>query len=330
MLRTANRTLPSLGLAVTMLVAACGGGGAATPTAPIDPTAAPTTAPASSLPTAAPTTPVPAATSTSTGPANLDAVAEVQAGAQFDVNWTGPNANKDYVTIVPDGATKWTNEPFFYTTAGTPGKLAAPSQDGAYALWYVSGADGTILAPRPIRVLPFTGDLLAPETVMGNTEFEVAWNGPNGPGDYVTIVKAGAAKWTNEDYFYTTEGSPSELVAPLEAGAYEVWYVIGSDSTVKARRPIAVTPATATVTLTSNEVNAGQPFEVGWTGPAGPGDFLTIVPVGSPNTAYLNYFYTTSPSPGTLTAPPDGGAHEVRYVTGIGNVVLATKPILVK
>ena len=90
--------------------------------------------------------------------------------------------------------------------------------EGAYALWYVSGADDTILARRAIRVLAFVGDLGGPEEVMAGSRFEVAWNGPNGPGDYVTIVKAGTTKWTNESYFYTASANPGELVAPLDAG----------------------------------------------------------------------------------------------------------------
>ena len=322
MLRTSIRTLPGLGLAVTLLVAACGGGAASTPT-PAPPTAGPTTAATTSATTG------PAATNVSTGEPGLNALAEVPAGSTIEVAWTGPNANGDFVTLVKAGTAEWTNEDYFYTTEGSPANLSAPSTAGAYELWYVSGADRSILARRNITLMPFTGSLLAPESVMANTEFEVAWNGPGGTGDYLTIVKAGAERWTNEDYFYTTEGSPSKLLAPLEAGAYEIWYVIGSDSAVQARRPITVTPATATI-APPNEVDRGSTFQVPWTGPNGPGDFLTIVAVGAPNTAYLNYMYTTTPSPASLVAPAEGGAYEVRYVTGQGNLVLAAKPILVK
>ena len=69
---------------------------AATPTAaaPSGPPATPTTAP---TPGATPTgTPGPVVT----GPASLDAPATVAADTLFDVNWTGPNALGDYVTLV--------------------------------------------------------------------------------------------------------------------------------------------------------------------------------------------------------------------------------------
>ena len=48
------------------------------------------------------------------------------------VAWTGPNAPTDYVTIVPAGASAWTDESFFYTSAGSPGTLVAP--DGGRAV----------------------------------------------------------------------------------------------------------------------------------------------------------------------------------------------------
>jgi Ca-activated chloride channel family protein len=243
------------------------------------------------------------------------------------VAWTGPSAEGDYVTIVAAGATEWTNEDYFYTLEGSPSNLTTPSVPGGYELWYVSGEDESILARKSITITAFQGDLLAPDEVVGNTTFEVAWNGPDGPGDYVTIVPADAERWTNEDYFYTTEGSPSTLTAPLAAGAYEIWYVIGSDDTIQARRPITVTETSASLDAPRN-VDRGETFEVTWTGPDGPGDFVTIVPVGSPDAAYLSYFYTYAGPTGTLTAPDEAGNYEVRYVAGT-DVVIESVPIVV-
>jgi Ca-activated chloride channel family protein len=66
----------------------------------------------------------------------------------------------------------------------------------------------------------------------------VTWTGPNGQGDYVTIVALGALKWTNESYFYTSAGSPGPLVAPIATGDYELWYVTGTDAKTMVRAPI--------------------------------------------------------------------------------------------
>ena len=150
-------------LATAIVVAACGGGApAATPTAAPPTVAPPTAAPATQAPTAA--TPTAEATNPATGPANVEAPATVEAGKQFDVAWTGPNGDRDYVTIVAPGATEWTNEPYFYTANGNPGRMTAPAAPGPYVLWYVTGSDEQILFRRDITVTPFQGSLLAPET----------------------------------------------------------------------------------------------------------------------------------------------------------------------
>lgn len=264
-----------------------------------------------------------------TGEASLDAPDEVEAGAEFEVAWTGPDGEGDYVTIVAEGADRWTNEPYFYTADGSTGDLVASTTAGDYEIWYVRGDDEEVLASRPITVTPFEGALQAPAEVMGNTEFEVSWNGPDGPGDYVTIVPEGADRWTNESYFYTADGATGTLLAPIDAGDYEIWYVAGADDTVFATRPISVTPTEVSIE-TVTAVDAGAEFDVTWEGPDGPGDYLTIAPAGSPEGTYLSYVYTADGNPVTLTAPDQTGDYEVRYVAGQGDTTLAAFDIIVR
>jgi Ca-activated chloride channel homolog len=322
-MRRTTRRMFAMTPAIALLAAACGGG--APPTAS---PAAPSQA-ASGAPSTGVATPAPSGTNPATGPASLDAPTTVEAGSLIDVAWTGPNGERDYVTIVAPTATEWTDEEYFYTTEGTPGHLTAPSTPGAYVLWYVTGVDREILFRRDISVTPFTGSLLGPETVGGNTKFDVAWNGPDGPGDYITIVKLGATKWSNESYFYTTAGSPGQLLAPLEAGSYELWYVIGGDETIQARAPITVIAATGSVDG-PDTVLRNATFDVTWTGPDGPGDYITIVKVGAEKWSNEPYFYTYVGNPGPLTAPDGVGDYELWYVTGQGAHILARAPIAVK
>jgi Ca-activated chloride channel family protein len=192
--------------------------------------------------------------------------------------------------------------------------LVAPIQDGAYALWYVDGVTETVLARREIRVTPFEGALGGPAEVEAGTNFEVAWNGPDGPGDYVTIVAVGTSKWTNESYFDTGAGNPGTLVAPIESGAYELWYVTGADGATMATRPITVIPYVVTLDA-PDQVQKGATFEVAWTGPNGPQDYITIVPDGSAEGTYLDYRYTANGSPVTLTAPTTAGNYEIWYAS---------------
>jgi Ca-activated chloride channel family protein len=53
-----------------------------------------------------------------------------------------------------------------------------------------------------------------------------------------------------------------------------------------------------------------------WTGPNGPGDYITFAPAGSPAGTYLGYAYTTGGSPASVQAPADAGDYEIRYVAG--------------
>jgi Ca-activated chloride channel family protein len=289
--------------------------------------APPTAAAGTPAPTAGAATP--AATSPLIGPPNIVAPDTVAAGSAFDVTWTGPIGSSDFITLVEPTATEWTNEPYFYATYSSPQQMTAPAAPGTYELWYVEGEGETILFRRDITVTAFVGSVDGPDEVTGNTEFDVTWTGPNAPGDYVTIVKAGATRWTNEDYFYTQGAVPPlKLLAPLEPGAYELWYVLGADDTIAARAPITILPASASVQAPEG-VDRGATFDVAWTGPDGPGDFITIVAAGAAEAAYLDYCYTNEGPSCTLTAPDQGGPYEVRYTTGT-NKVLASKPIVVR
>jgi Ca-activated chloride channel family protein len=244
------------------------------------------------------------------------------------VVWTGPNAPQDYVTIVASGTTAWTSEPFFYTTAGSPGKLVAPTTPGNHELWYVNGADGAVVARLPIAVTAFVGTIGGGDTVAAGTVLSIDWTGPNAPGDYVTIVPLGTDRWTDESYFSTTAGSPGSLVAPIVAGAYELWYVAGADAKTMLRRPVVVSPLAITLKAPAS-VGKGAQFQVEWTGPNGPSDYVTIVPTGSPVGTYASYTYTNTGSPVTLSAPDTAGAYEIRYQSDRVDGTFASIPITV-
>jgi Ca-activated chloride channel family protein len=323
------------GIIVVFLVGGCGGAGSPSATSAATPAATESGVP-SATPAAA-VTPAPSASASAEanassapgGPATLDAPAQVSGGSAFAVTWTGPKGPSDYVTIVAVGTDKWTNQPYFDATAGSPGRLVAPTTAGAYELWYVSNADGAILSRRPIAVTPFEGSLAGPATVQAGSSFMVGWTGPNGPNDYVTIVAPDAQKWTNESYFDTSAGSPGPLVAPIKAGDYELWYVAGTDAKTMVRAPIAVTPYAVTLDA-PDSVAKGATFQVTWTGPNGPSDYITIAPAGSPDGTYLNYAYTSAGSPATLTAPDKAGSYEIRYASDRVTGTFESIPITVK
>ncbi|WP_169743804.1 vWA domain-containing protein [Deinococcus misasensis] len=90
------------------------------------------------------------------------------------------------------------------------------------------------------------------------------------------------------------------------------------------------TPQKATATLEApKEVMNGAEVLVKWTGPANPGDYVTIVPVNAPEGTYTDYFNAVQGADQTLNAPVEAGQYEVRYVTRQGTT-LARASVQVK
>jgi Ca-activated chloride channel family protein len=84
----------------------------------------------------------------------------------------------------------------------------------------------------------------------------------------------------------------------------------------------------ATLQAAANVV-AGARFAVDFIGPKNPRDYVTIVEVGSPATAYGNYAETKSGNTVELTAPIQPGNYELRYVTNHSKTVLGKASLVV-
>ncbi|MFU8888766.1 MAG: VWA domain-containing protein [Trueperaceae bacterium] len=261
--------------------------------------------------------------------ATLEAPAEIGAGSQFAVEWTGPDNDRDYLTIVPAGAREGSYDSYQYTRGGSPVTLTAPDAPGAYEVRYVTGQGGRTLASAPVTVTAVGATVSGPPEVPAGSEFAVDWTGPDNDRDYLTIVEAGAREGAYTSYEYTRRGSPVTLSAPANPGAYELRYVTGRGGNTLASAPITVTAVSASLAAPAS-VGAGERFEVTWDGPDNPRDYVTIVEAGAREGAYRSYAYTRNGSPATLTAPNEPGAYEVRYVTGTGNRTLASVAISVR
>ena len=176
------------------------------------------------------------------------------------------------------------------------------------------------------RITPATVAL--PNEVAAGALFRVAWTGPDNAGDYVTVVRPDAVPAAFGSYRETRSGAALELTAPDESGSWEVRYVTGRSKTVLARAELKVNPVEAELSLASDVV-AGAAFTVQWRGPTHAGDYVTVVPPGTPDGHYRSYAETTKGATLTLTAPIDAGEVEVRYVTGGQKRVLARRALRV-
>ncbi|GHF49116.1 hypothetical protein GCM10017781_26910 [Deinococcus metalli] len=264
----------------------------------------------------------------------LEAPATAVAGSELQVRWTGPNNDGDYVTIVPKGAPVGQYTSYFYTRDANPGTLKTPAAPGDYELRYSSehGSPNPTLASVPLKLTGTTYTLSAPATTSAGSEIQVKWTGPNNPGDYVTIVKAGAPVGTYTTYFYTKDANPGRLKVPFEPGDYELRYSTEGQSPNPTLATVPLTIKSSTYSFTApRQGKAGSTIQIKWTGPNNPGEYVTIVKKGAPVGSYLNYTYTRDGNPVTLRLPDEPGEYELRYSTEAAspNPTLYSQPFTV-
>ena len=162
-------------------------------------------------------------------------------------------------------------------------------------------------------------------TALSGSTVTVKWSGPNGRGDYITIVRKGAGPFEYLDYRQTSDGrapvNPVSLVVPAQPGAYEIRYVGNNPRAVLASVPYEVTAIAASIEGPAS-VTPDSRFEVAWSGPNNRGDFVTIVAAGAAPRAYGPYVDArigraddkTGRTVATLRAPAQPGRYELRYV----------------
>jgi Ca-activated chloride channel family protein len=203
-------------------------------------------------------------------------------------------------------------------------------------------------AGQPSSAAPLTGQTLntgapidgdatvtAPSVVGAGAPIEAGWTGPGNRGDYIDLVPRGLTATSGEiAYAYTRDAVPvAKLRAPTAPGEYDVRYVLqlASARTVKATAPVTVTAAAASLTVPP-KAEGGEPLTIAWTGPAGAGDYIDIVPASHTETSgEITYAYTRDGNPSKLTAPGKPGAYQIRYLLEGpgGRKVLVSSPLVV-
>jgi hypothetical protein len=148
----------------------------------------------------------------------------------------------------------------------------------------------------------------------------------NGDGhDFVTVVKKGSPEGSYDAYVYVRPGKLN-LQLPGIPGDYELRVcAAASPYPTLARQALKIEGSPATVQAPA-AIKAGTEFEVAWTGPNNPRDYVTI---GDAAQKYLNYKYTSNGSPLKLSAPEKPGEYEVRYILGQGDTIIATQKVTV-
>ncbi len=260
--------------------------------------------------------------------ATLDAPEHVDAGAPFQVKWMGPNNARDYVGIGDVDPKKRAYISYIYTSRGNPITLNAPDEPGEYELRYFLAVGNEIIARKRITVGGVSASVKGPAQVAAGSTFDVTWQGPNNPRDFITLVKAGTPEKRYDHYAYTSKGSPLKLRAPDVAGEYEVRYLTAQSYATLASTKVTITAISASLQAPT-EATAGTAVPVKWGGPNNPQDYITIVPKGAREGESGNYTYTARGNPLNVLAPLSAGEYELRYSTAQSHTTLARQAIRV-
>jgi Mg-chelatase subunit ChlD len=262
--------------------------------------------------------------------ATLSAPATVAAGESFTLQWTGPNNSRDFIALVKADAAEGTySGPYEYTSKDASLTLRAPDAPGAYELRYLMGATPyRTLGRLPVTVTSTAASLTVPASVVAGSSFTAEWQGPDNVRDFIAIVPAGAPARQYDAYVYTSAGNPATLAAPEIPGTYEVRYLTGQTYDTLAAAVLAVTPASATLQAPA-AAPARDAVNVTWEGPGNPTDYVILLPVGSDNAASGNYAYVRWGPEVRIATPAETGEYELRYLTGVQRVTLATRPITI-
>jgi hypothetical protein len=260
---------------------------------------------------------------TLTGPDHADA------GAEVLIKWTGPGHAADFISIDPIGSDDRKYGNYAVATAGNPAKIKAPEEAGDYVVRYHLGGTYRVVGSAPLRVGGIEAALTAADSVAAGAALDVTWTGPGYEADFISIDAADAPDRTYGNYANIAKGGTVRIRAPDAAGDYRLRYHTGSSYKVLASRPLRVDAVSASLSAPA-EVAAGRVLEIQWKGPDNDGDFITLVPVNSPDHKYgSSNGYTRRGNPARLEAPRDVGDYELRYLTGQSYTTLAKAPVRV-
>jgi len=156
--------------------------------------------------------------------ATIQAPARVVVGQPFELQWTGPSAEREFISIDQAGAAESLYGDYVYANAEQPAKLKAPDVPGTYAIRYHRGGGGyPVIATHALEVADTIATFAAIAPVAAGAAVTVAWHGPGWERDFISIDPAGAGDRQYGQYQYA-RSSPVVLRAPDEAGEYLVRY----------------------------------------------------------------------------------------------------------
>jgi Ca-activated chloride channel family protein len=258
-------------------------------------------------------------------PVTLEAhPSSVASGDPISVHYWGAPPGEHWIAIAPAGAAigMWTDR----SRAAAPSdeiNLRAPAESGEYELRFLKQlGNGVVrlIGRLPITCVPPSVTLEVSDTAILGEELSIAWQGPDQPGDHLTLAVAGANPAQRIACAFTTAGSPVVVTAPSDEGHYTVHYISGMTARSLAHTDVEVTHVPVHLEVPQT-VDAGGTIVVDWSGPARERDYLTLATTDSPEEEYLAVHPASDGSPVSFVAPRRPGTYEIRYVKDVDDTV---------
>lgn len=247
-------------------------------------------------------------------------------GEAFEVSWTGAVDKGDYITIVAMGADEGTYGDYFTVRDNTEGELKAPAETGIYEVRYVLREGAKTLARHTIEIGEPEITISAPQTALAGQDIRVSWTGAVNARDYINIVPMGADEGTFGKYFSVRDKTEKDLQVQGDPGLYELRYVLNEGSKTMVRQTIELTEAEVTLT-TPEQIRLGDKLKVSWTGTVNKRDYINLVPMGTPDDTFDNYFSVRDRTEQDMRTPEATGMYELRYMLNVNSRVLARRMV---
>ena len=260
--------------------------------------------------------------------ASIDAPDSVVAGEKMKLTARGPFGNNHWVGFAPKGSPITSYLKYARPTGPVSElELTPPAEPGEYELRYVLNERERIIASRPISVVASVASVSGPATAMAGDTVSITASGPSDGRHWIGFAPIGSDPGTYRDYVRPS-GSTTEatLMAPTEAGEYELRYVLNEREKVVASQPVRVAPAIAKLDVPAT-VAVGDEISVSFEGPRHARHWIGFVQRGT-----LDYLdYKSVPLIGdsvSLRAPEVAGDYDMVFV--IDNGAIARSPITVR
>lgn len=247
------------------------------------------------------------------------------AGTVIEISWTGPEDDSNYITVVAAGAKPTEYNDYTRISRGSPLKVQVPDAVGDHEIRYIDQSAKVVLAMQPIMLTPVAATVSAPATAPAGSHIEVDWTGPRTPGDYITVVEAGAPDNEYNDYVRVGNTETVSVQVPDELGNYEVRYILNLSKRVLAAAPVVLEPVSATLDIQNRPVPGGN-VAVAWTGPKNRGDYIAVAARSAPH-KYLTYTRVGDKPVVSLKVPDTEGDYLLTYVINSSKRILASTPL---